>query len=41
MQLDKVIDNYLNFDNRSDPNPLTFSKLPEHYMDRWRRVVFI
>ena len=33
MQLDKVIDNYFNFDNSSDPNPLTSGNMNSLYHD--------
>ena len=33
MQLDKLIDNYFNFDINSDPNPLTSSNINSHYHD--------
>ena len=33
MQLDKVIDNYFNFDNSSDPNPLTSGNINSLYHD--------
>ena len=33
MQLDKLIDNYLNFDNSSDSNPLTSRNINSHYHD--------
>ena len=33
MQLDKVIDDYFNFDINSDPNPLTSSNINSHYYD--------
>ena len=33
MQLDKVIDSYFNFDNSSDPNPLTSGYINSLYHD--------
>ena len=33
MQLDKVIDNYFNFDNSSDPNPVTSGNINSLYHD--------
>ena len=33
MQLDKVIDNYFNFENSCDPNPLTSGNINSLYHD--------
>ena len=33
MQLDHVIDNYVNLDNSSDPNPLTSGNINSFYHD--------